>query len=115
MNKIKQWLDAVMTGNANVGKPMQDTDVVLSYGGAQVTVADILALCTTPQQSLIVPPKPNTWWTHYNGQRYNVLMILNEYSTKEEYPPIVAYQGVNGKVWGRPVADWHRSMTPEGK
>ena len=51
MNKIKQWLDAVMTGNANVGKPMQDTDVVLSYGGAQVTVADILALCTTPQQS----------------------------------------------------------------
>lgn len=57
-------------------------------------------------------PEPGSCWQHRNGAVYEVLMITNADSAKPEYPPTVVYQGtVNRKLWSRPVADWHRSMT----
>jgi hypothetical protein len=55
--------------------------------------------------------KPNTYWLHKNGNLYSVLMITNQDSTREEYPVTVVYIGLNGKVWSRPLSDWHRSFT----
>ena len=57
-------------------------------------------------------PEIGSYWQHRNGVVYEVLMITNADSSKPEYPPTVVYQGaVNRKLWSRPVADWHRSMT----
>lgn len=52
-------------------------------------------------------------WTHMNGNKYRVLCIANEYAERpDRYPVTVVYQGVDFKIWSRPLADWHRSMTP---
>lgn len=57
-------------------------------------------------------PKPGSAWRHRNGAVYEVLMITNCESTRDEYPPTVVYRGIgNGKLWSRRLDDWHRSMT----
>ena len=56
-------------------------------------------------------PAEGTKWEHYNGCKYNVLMLTNLHSENEKYPVTVVYQGENGRVWSRPLSDWHRSMT----
>ncbi len=58
-------------------------------------------------------PEIGSVWMHTNGNRYFVLHIANEYSKyPERYPITVVYQGENGRIWCRPLADWRRSMTP---
>lgn len=58
-------------------------------------------------------PSPQSRWRHTNGNLYTVLCIANEFTERpEQYPPTVVYQGDNGRIWSRPVADWARSMTP---
>lgn len=49
-------------------------------------------------------------WQHYNGARYHVLGVAN-LPDNPRYPETVIYMGDNGKVWARPLSDWHRSMT----
>lgn len=57
-------------------------------------------------------PRPTSEWQHKNGNRYTVLCIANEFTDRpEQYPPTVVYQGLNGRIWSRPVSDWARSMT----
>jgi len=55
----------------------------------------------------------NTKWKHRNGAEYEVILIANEFTENEErYPVTVVYQNtVNGKIWSRPLSDWHRSFT----
>jgi hypothetical protein len=51
-------------------------------------------------------------WRHNNGVEYRVLYLANEKTADPiKYPVTVVYQGPNGLVWTRPMADWHRSMT----
>lgn len=57
-------------------------------------------------------PKVDSRWKHHNGNEYRVVMLANLDSMRAEYPPTVVYVGANGKVWSRPVARWHSSMTP---
>ena len=55
-------------------------------------------------------------WIHSNGNHYHVVMLANEHSADmERYPVTVVYKGTNGKVWCRPLSDWHRSMTKDTK
>lgn len=59
------------------------------------------------------PPEVGSVWKHKNGNIYTVTAILNEKSERlDEYPVIVAYRGVNGNLWGRPLTRWRPSMRP---
>ena len=59
--------------------------------------------------------KAGTFWKHYNGQIYRVLLIAisqgDDPSKRAKYPETVVYEGSDGKTWARPLSDWHRSMT----
>ena len=51
-------------------------------------------------------------WRHTNGNRYTVVCIANENTERpESYPVTVVYRGDNGRIWCRPISEWHRSMT----
>ena len=52
-------------------------------------------------------------WRHRNGNTYEVITLANASTDRpEEYPITVMYKGTtNGKVWSRPLASWHKSMT----
>ena len=55
-------------------------------------------------------------WRHTNGNLYHVLCIANEHTERpDQYPVTVVYQGDNGRIWSRPLSDWHRSMTPNAE
>lgn len=60
-------------------------------------------------------PSRGSIWRHSNGAVYTVILLTNtegdDPAKREKYPPTVVYLGRNGKVWSRPLADWHRSMT----
>ena len=56
-------------------------------------------------------PTRHSQWKHYNGCEYKVIEIANCHSVNERYPITVVYMGNNGRVWCRPLSDWHRSMT----
>ena len=61
-----------------------------------------------PVERIKIPSK----WRHTNGNQYVVSAITNERSEDQrKYPTTVVYTGLDGKVWSRPLADWHRSMT----
>lgn len=64
-----------------------------------------------PAAESITAPARGSTWSHYNGVLYHVLYVANEHSTNSRYPRTVVYEGANGHVWARPLADWHRSMT----
>lgn len=56
-------------------------------------------------------PEIKSLWEHYNGLKYEVINLANVDSTdQEKYPETVVYQGINGKVWTRPLKEWHRSF-----
>ena len=55
-------------------------------------------------------PTPGDCWAYYNGTPYRVLHIAN-LPDNPWYPQTVVYQGSNGRIWSRPLSDWHRSMT----
>lgn len=98
MNTTPNWLDQVEKFTA-------DTSSELSVGQALNVIADRL-----PTPGAWPVPTVNSTWSHTSGIRYTVLMITNVESTKPEYPPTVVYQGPNGKLWSRPLSQWHRSM-----
>ena len=56
-------------------------------------------------------PEIFTLWRHYKGDEYEVIIIANRAATKKNYPVTVIYRGRDGKVWSRPLSDWHTSMT----
>jgi hypothetical protein len=62
-------------------------------------------------------PKPGQIWRHRNGTLYEVLMLANNHSENAAYPTTVVYRtcSFSGRVWARPMHDWHRSMTLEAK
>lgn len=53
----------------------------------------------------------NSLWRHSSGRCYRVLMLTNQEADNPKYPVTVVYRGTNGRVWSRPLSDWHRSMT----
>lgn len=65
------------------------------------------------QGYLFIALKEGSRWIHHNGNEYTVTLLANMDSDKPEYPPTVIYQGDNGKVWSRPLTEWHRSMKPK--
>jgi hypothetical protein len=56
---------------------------------------------------------PGSDLVHTNGNEYRVMHLANAYSENERYPVMVVYSGQNGRVWCRPLSDWHRSMKPK--
>lgn len=60
-------------------------------------------------------PAPKSTWTHRkSGASYKVLLLTNESAERtDDFPVTVVYQGVDGKVWSRPLAEWHGAMAPE--
>lgn len=62
-----------------------------------------------------IAPELNSHWQHYNGKQYRVISIANEHCPpghRHKYPVTVVYTNAKGKVFTRPLHDWHRSMTP---
>lgn len=59
-------------------------------------------------------PTPGSPWTHRkSGTSYKVLMLTNEDAERtDDFPVTVVYQGADGKVWSRPLAEWHGAMAP---
>lgn len=57
-------------------------------------------------------PLAGSAWQHHSGRTYTVLTLSNtEGDDPERFVPTVVYQGEDGRVWSRPVSDWHRSMS----
>lgn len=58
------------------------------------------------------PIEKNSVWHHNNGNVYTVIEIANlDSKDLTKYPITVVYRGKNGKIWTRPLTDWHRSFT----
>lgn len=59
----------------------------------------------------MIAVKKNQVWMHNNGNKYTVIGFANEYtSNPTKYPVTVIYRGHNGRVWSRPLEDWHHSF-----
>jgi hypothetical protein len=59
-------------------------------------------------------PLIGTRWVHTNNHHaYTILLLTNEHSENDNYQIQVVYKGDNGKIWSKPLSDWHRSMTLE--
>lgn len=56
-------------------------------------------------------PSIGSTWRHRNGALYVVRLFTNEFSERAEYPMTVVYEGAGGRMWSRPLSDWHRSFT----
>lgn len=63
--------------------------------------------------SELKPVLPSTLWQHYNGNKYEVLLLSNTESERQEkYPTTVVYRNIsNRNIYSRKLSDWHRSMT----
>jgi len=59
-------------------------------------------------------PRVNSMWTHKNGTRYRVILIVNDdLDSHFDYPTTVVYiNTTNFTTWCRPLARWHGSFTP---
>lgn len=56
-------------------------------------------------------PLPGTLWLHRTGRRYRVILIANEGSDRERFPPMVVYRLEGTRhVYSRRVSEW--TMTP---
>lgn len=56
--------------------------------------------------------QPGSTWTHHSGRKYHVLFIANYTNhPRDGYPPMVIYEGENGRRWAGRLDDWHRRMT----
>lgn len=54
-------------------------------------------------------------WVHDNGVPYTVLLVTNLGSSdKTRFPPMVVYQGRNGRFWSRPLSEWYNCMKKRG-
>lgn len=61
------------------------------------------------QENFFVP-KVGHKYQHINGNIYTVVAIANMRSERPEYPPTVVYEGNNGLVWCKPLANFIRKM-----
>lgn len=58
-------------------------------------------------------PSQNQVWAHKNGNRYHPIMLANMATSDPngQFKPTVVYESMlDGKIWSRPLADWHRSF-----
>lgn len=75
----------------------------------------ILNTSVQPTQDQFNDIPVGSTWTHSNGYVYRVIAIANHPSGDPlRYPASVVYQGENGRIWTRPMSEWHRSMSPWG-
>ena len=58
-------------------------------------------------------PKPEDRNTHENGNKYEVILVANQHSDREDYPITVVYSGENGKIWSKTLEDFLLKMTKE--
>lgn len=58
------------------------------------------------------PPPLNSTWLHKGGNIYQVLLITNTDSTRQdEYPTTICYKRlIDGTIWSRPLMKWHGSF-----
>lgn len=54
-------------------------------------------------------PAKGSMWRHKNGHVYTVILIANEHSEREDYPPTVVYEDEHGDVYAKPLATFFRS------
>lgn len=66
---------------------------------------------STRRADKVEKPGIGLTWRHRNGALYVVRLFTNEFSERAEYPVTVVYEGAGGKMWSRPLSDWHRSFT----
>ena len=65
---------------------------------------------------MTLPASGSSWVHHTSGGVYTVLFLANvDTKYPDKYPATVVYVGANGKLWTRPVSDWHRSFIPKDK
>lgn len=48
---------------------------------------------------------------HHSGNVYTILHIANSIAKDEKFPETVVYQGANGNIWCRPLADFEKKFT----
>lgn len=61
-------------------------------------------------------PEIGSNWVHKRGNEYEVLAIANVHAKderREDYPLLVIYQGLDGKIWSRGVISWNKTMSPK--
>lgn len=51
-------------------------------------------------------------YRHHKGQEYTVLGISGHYADRVDCPPRVIYQGDNGRIWDKPLAEFLDKLTP---
>ena len=67
----------------------------------------------TPKDFVDEYPAEGSYWSHYNGNIYRIVVIANREDTREKYPATVVYVNIdNGNTYARRFSDWHRSMKP---
>lgn len=92
--------------------PIKEQDEV--WFRAQEALGRLRELAThpaAPAQAGGDVPEIGSTWRHKNGNEYEVLMVANMSSERDEYPITVVYRGQNDKVWCRTLSRWHGSMT----
>lgn len=48
---------------------------------------------------------------HHSGRVYTIIAIANEAHPSEKFPISVVYQGANGEIWTRPLAQFVEKFT----
>lgn len=58
-------------------------------------------------------PKSEDRYIHHNGNEYEVILVANQHSDREDYPTTVVYSGKDGKIWSKTLEDFLSKMTKE--
>lgn len=81
------------------------------YEEARIHTSWVVKECRRWWPDDLRKPTKGDIWSHHNGNIYQVLLLTNEDSENPLYDIQVVYQGLNKKVWSRPLSAWHDSMT----
>lgn len=110
---IEKWIESHADLAGNVAADEYDIAVVRLFHLRNLLKTHMLVPKIPPADTAKLQ-LPDMWslWRHRNGRAYRVTGIANANSINPDaYPVSVVYEGSNGKVWCRPLRDWHRSMT----
>lgn len=64
----------------------------------------------TPRDALPTDVTPGSVWRHRNDNIYTVCFLANE-NERPGHECTVIYVGPTGRMWARPLRDWHRSFS----
>lgn len=56
-------------------------------------------------------PRVGSIWSNRNDHYYEVVMLSNTTSVREDYPPTITYKDTGSDtVWSSPLSNWHNRM-----